>query len=75
MMKPINWNQSICNDGWKIQELYGGAMAIKIPEGYDDVSNIRVVPDHQEVFVEKDWINSLIIELLDDAHMDKNMSK
>ncbi|CEP62645.1 Ran GTPase-binding protein MOG1 LALA0_S06e00430g [Lachancea lanzarotensis] len=61
----------------KPQELYGGAIACVIPEGFLDVSMLREVPDTQEVFVnsrdasEKDKIpdglgldESIIIDLL-----------
>ena len=34
----------------KEQELYGGALKISIPQEWRDVSDIRQVPDHQEVY-------------------------
>ena len=46
-----------------------------MPASFDDVSNLRPVPDHQEVFVEKDGINSVIVELLDDSHLGKGMEE
>lgn len=35
---------------YKVIELYGGACQISIPQRFIDVSNMRQVPDHQEVF-------------------------
>jgi len=49
--------------------LYGGAIKVMIPKTFDDISTIRLVPDHQEVFVDKNSETSIIIELL--AHDDK----
>ena len=46
------------------QELYGGAMETQLAAPLLDASNLRVVPDHQEVFVERDGHDSAIIELL-----------
>ena len=53
-------------------ELYGGAISFRVPRDFDDVSNLRPVPDHQEVYVQRNGINSIIVELLDDQHFDKS---
>ncbi|KAK3223070.1 hypothetical protein Dsin_010095 [Dipteronia sinensis] len=45
--------------------LFGGAIATAFPHRFQDVSNIRQVPDHQEVFVDPARDESLIFELLD----------
>ncbi|GMP94516.1 hypothetical protein CsSME_00043958 [Camellia sinensis var. sinensis] len=45
--------------------LFGGAIASTFPLRFQDVSNIRQVPDHQEVFVDPARNESLIFELLD----------
>ncbi|KAL6652619.1 hypothetical protein ACP70R_011544 [Stipagrostis hirtigluma subsp. patula] len=45
--------------------LFGGAISSTFPARFQDVSNIRDVPDHQEVFVDPDRDESLIFELLD----------
>ncbi|CAN6239713.1 unnamed protein product [Urochloa humidicola] len=45
--------------------LFGGAISTAFPARFQDVSNIREVPDHQEVFVDPDRDESLIFELLD----------
>lgn len=45
--------------------LFGGAMEILVPNGFLDVSEIRQVPDNQEVFVSNYSDASLIVELLE----------
>ncbi|KQK23966.2 ran guanine nucleotide release factor [Brachypodium distachyon] len=45
--------------------LFGGAISSTFPVRFQDVSNIREVPDHQEVFVDPSRDESLIFELLD----------
>ncbi|GAB4839987.1 hypothetical protein Ancab_020696 [Ancistrocladus abbreviatus] len=45
--------------------LFGGAIASTFPLRFQDVSNIRQVPDHQEVFVDPERDESLIFELLE----------
>ncbi|KAF7457732.1 Ran GTPase binding protein [Cryptosporidium felis] len=49
------------------KHLYGGAIAINVPSNFDDISNIRDVPSHQEVFVDRNSECSIIVELLDSA--------
>ena len=51
-------------EGWESKQLFGGAISCAMPVSFDDVSVVRQVPDHQEVFVHKDSEMSLIIELL-----------
>lgn len=48
--------------------LFGGAISTTFPLRFQDVSNIRQVPDHQEVFVDPARDESLIFELLDYKH-------
>ena len=48
-----------------LRELFGGAITLQLPETYEDVSMLREVPDHQEVFVDRDSDASLIVELLE----------
>lgn len=48
--------------------LYGGAISSSFPPRFQDVSNIRQVPDHQEAFVDPSRDESLIFELLDFKH-------
>ncbi|KAM0877709.1 hypothetical protein ACQ4PT_035316 [Festuca glaucescens] len=45
--------------------LLGGAISTTFPVRFQDVSNIREVPDHQEVLVDPARDESLIFELLD----------
>ncbi|KAJ2896720.1 hypothetical protein GGI21_005015, partial [Coemansia aciculifera] len=47
------------------RSLFGGAMSIDIPERLTDVSNLRQVPDHQEVFADAKTDESVIIEILE----------
>lgn len=49
------------------QQLYGGAIESTIPEGFIDLSDLREVPDTQEVFVtmEDGQDESLIFDLLE----------
>ncbi|CAM9688616.1 unnamed protein product [Choristocarpus tenellus] len=46
------------------RKLFGGAMECLLPTSFLDVSNIRQVPDNQEVFVSRDGDISLMVELL-----------
>ncbi|GMY06382.1 ran guanine nucleotide release factor-like [Fagus crenata] len=48
--------------------LYGTALSSTFPYRFQDVSNIRQVPDHQEVFVDPSRDESLIFELLELKH-------
>ncbi|KAL5214629.1 hypothetical protein ABZP36_003781 [Zizania latifolia] len=45
--------------------LFGGVLSSTFPARFQDVSNIREVPDHQEIFVDPARDESLIFELLD----------
>ncbi|KAL8971780.1 MAG: hypothetical protein Q9183_000895 [Haloplaca sp. 2 TL-2023] len=49
--------------GFKHVELYGGAITVNLPAGYGDVSNIREVPDHQEIYLDANGFSSIVIEL------------
>lgn len=55
-------------DTYAERPLFGGAIAITFPLRFQDISNVREVPDHQEAFVDPDRDESLIIELLDLKH-------
>jgi len=46
------------------QELFGGNMKMLLPSGGQDVSDMRQVPDNQEVFVHNSTDQSIMIELL-----------
>ncbi|KAI9790844.1 MAG: hypothetical protein M1833_001758 [Piccolia ochrophora] len=43
--------------------LFGGAMTVELPTGFADVSDIRQVPDHQEVYLDKDGFTSIIFDI------------
>ena len=48
--------------------LFGGALAVNLPTGWLDCSDARPVPDHQEVWLEREGqCRSLIIEILERA--------
>ncbi|KAF5739249.1 ran guanine nucleotide release factor [Tripterygium wilfordii] len=55
-------------DFYTERPLFGGAISSAFPVRFQDVSNIRQVPDHQEVFVDPARDESLIFELLDFKH-------
>jgi hypothetical protein len=48
-----------------LRGLFGGAIVGNLPACYADISNMRQVPDNQEVFVDNDTEASLIVELLE----------
>jgi hypothetical protein len=49
--------------------LYGGAMSISLPTSFEDISVIRLVPDNQEVFVDRLSEDSIIVEVLESVDM------
>lgn len=50
------------------RELFGGAITCDVFDEFDDVSSLRQIPDHQEVFCSRAAkTDSLIVELLDDS--------
>ncbi|KAI8055162.1 hypothetical protein BDF22DRAFT_654081 [Syncephalis plumigaleata] len=48
-----------------IHNLFGGAIHAAIPKQFIDVSEIREVPDNQEVFADNETEESIIVELLE----------
>ncbi|KAK6931218.1 Ran-interacting Mog1 protein [Dillenia turbinata] len=52
-------------DSYLERPLFGGAISSTFPLRFQDVSDIRQVPNHQEVFVDPARDESLIFELLD----------
>lgn len=46
------------------RQLYGGAITCNVPQRFVDASELRAVPDNQEVFVDMSGDESAIIELL-----------
>jgi hypothetical protein len=57
----------------KPAQLYGGAITTALPSRFVDVSQMRQVPDHQEVYVDMNSDQSIIFELLsmDDVANDR----
>ncbi|XP_071946116.1 ran guanine nucleotide release factor-like [Antedon mediterranea] len=55
----------MAGNGGQHHELYGGAMTVMLPVNFEDVSQIRQVPDNQEVFSHPSTDQSIIIELLE----------
>lgn len=45
------------------RELYGGAIVAQLPIDVVDASNLRQVPDHQEVFLSDKTLTSIIFEI------------
>jgi len=43
--------------------LFGGALIVDLPSTFADVSTIRQVPDHQEVYLDKDGFTSIIFDI------------
>ncbi|KAI1122052.1 Mog1p/PsbP-like protein [Nemania abortiva] len=43
--------------------LFGGALVCDLPTNFADVSQLRQVPDNQEVYIDKDGFTSIIIEI------------
>ncbi|GAA5974488.1 hypothetical protein JCM11641_003251 [Rhodosporidiobolus odoratus] len=48
-----------------LRDLYGGAIVSSLPTDYVDASDLRQIPDTQEVFLSPDSDVSLIIEVLE----------
>ena len=48
--------------------LYGGALEITIESRYFDISQVRDVPDNQEIFSDANKDESIVIELLEYVH-------
>ncbi|KAF1844030.1 Mog1p/PsbP-like protein [Cucurbitaria berberidis CBS 394.84] len=48
--------------------LYGGAITVDLPSGFADTSQIRQVPDHQEVYLDAEGYSSVVVEILEYVH-------
>lgn len=57
------------------QKLYGGAFEISLPKRFVDLSNFRLVPDHQEVWSDPHTDQSIIIELVERVNIDNEKEK
>ena len=47
--------------------LFGGALTASLPANWLDASDVRPVPDHQEVWTEREGERSLVVEILERA--------
>jgi hypothetical protein len=43
--------EKLHDTSWKAVELFGGAITANFPQRFGDISDVRPVPDHQEVCV------------------------
>ncbi|KAL6709549.1 hypothetical protein ACN47E_001484 [Coniothyrium glycines] len=50
--------------------LYGGAIVVDLPSNFADASQIRQVPDHQEVYLDSEGYSSIVVEILE--YVDKS---
>ncbi|QIX00574.1 hypothetical protein AMS68_006091 [Peltaster fructicola] len=46
-------------------DLFGGSIVADLPSSFADVSDFRQVPDHQEVYLDKDGFTSIVVEILE----------
>ncbi|XP_077998647.1 ran guanine nucleotide release factor-like [Glandiceps talaboti] len=51
-------------------QLYGGAMTVVLPVDATDVSDVREVPDNQEVFTHPSTDQSIIVEIVEYQHIE-----
>ncbi|KAF2175550.1 Mog1p/PsbP-like protein [Zopfia rhizophila CBS 207.26] len=50
---------------FKHTELYGGAITVDLPVGFGDASDIRQIPDHQEVYLDASGYTSIVFDILE----------
>ncbi|KAK4994355.1 hypothetical protein LTR66_005600 [Elasticomyces elasticus] len=50
---------------FKRVQLFGGAIVADLPANFANVSDIRQVPDHQEVYLDRDGLTSIIFDILE----------
>ncbi|PVI07724.1 Mog1p/PsbP-like protein [Periconia macrospinosa] len=50
---------------FKPTPLFGGAITVDLPSTYGDTSQIRQVPDHQEVYLDTNGYSGVIFEILE----------
>ncbi|KAK9750793.1 hypothetical protein RND81_02G222300 [Saponaria officinalis] len=55
----------MAQDACATRPLLGDAISMTFPLRFQDLSNVREVPDHQEAFSDPDRDESIIVELLD----------
>ncbi|KAK3677210.1 hypothetical protein LTR78_002748 [Recurvomyces mirabilis] len=52
-------------DQYKPAPLFGGAITCLLPSTFADVSDIRQVPDNQEVWLDTDGFTSIVLDILE----------
>ena len=62
-----NQNEQFC-----VRNLFGGAFQISLPSQFIDLSNFRLVPDHQEVWSDAHRDQSIIVELVEFVEGEKD---
>jgi hypothetical protein len=45
--------------------LFGGALSTSIPSTFLDTSDLRQIPDNQEVFIDRDGLASITFDILE----------
>ncbi|KAF2259981.1 Mog1p/PsbP-like protein [Lojkania enalia] len=50
---------------FRTTDLYGGAITVDLPLGFGDASNIRQIPDHQEVYLDANGYSSIVFDILE----------
>ncbi|EDU45890.1 Mog1 domain containing protein [Pyrenophora tritici-repentis] len=50
--------------------LYGGAITVDLPSSFADASQIRQIPDNQEVYLDNSGYSSIVVEILE--YVDKS---
>jgi len=56
-------NSTTASSNSAMRGLYGGALSVSLPTRFEDVSPVRPVPDHQEVFADTATDQSFIVEV------------
>jgi hypothetical protein len=51
--------------GFLPASLFGGAIYTELPAAFTDVSTLRQVPDHQEVFVQNQGLVSIMFDIME----------
>ncbi|KAK2768694.1 hypothetical protein FQN54_000550 [Arachnomyces sp. PD_36] len=54
-------------------ELFGGAIKSLMPQGYIDSSQLREIPDHQEIYLSPTTLTNIIIEINQRVGQDENI--
>jgi hypothetical protein len=55
------------SSSFTIARLFGGAITASIPSTFIDASDLRQIPDEQEVFVDRNGLASITFDILEKA--------